>query len=407
MRDVKFSKKELKNYFNGLFREDLHRYFCIETDEYGDEIISNLSKRGEGYILNVNILKRHTSPLLAALAMGFIPEQNENALPDGTLEEEYMFVGLCAALFLIQFEALKNHSKQKFNLLKLPCINQTPIFGLDHFLQLTDFLPAIDFKKGLETTRDSIYMAIDFLSKDIFPDIRISKIYFTNLVDKELVRHYYKHYKTQLTVVNKESIAMDFDTYFTNFYFVDLKKYFKVEKSFTNKHLECIKYVNSISVGRWNEGNATGNTRGNMLFSATFIYMYVVQQELCKVAGEEVRTKFNVISMWPWILTGPGGGDRLHPFKTLEYAGLLPTKDETLQYIEVFDKVFNAMNKHIKSFIESSDLTPFLGHRQEDFYLALDRATKHLRDLLQEWRTAPEKEAWKYLNRKGIPLQWG
>ena len=405
MRDVKYSKQELKNYFNGLFRDDLHRYFCIENDENGGEIISNLSKRGDGYICHLNILKRN--PLISSLLYLHFQEPDDNVLPDGTLEEEYMFVGLCSALYLIQFKADESSLKQKINQIKLPWINLNYIYGLEHFLDLSGFLQDINFKKGIEVARDSIYMAIEFLLEDIFPNCNISKNEFFNFVDKELICHYYKYYKTQLTVADKEEIAIDFDTYFTNFYIGDLNKYFKVERSFIGKHVECILSVDYKSVGRWNDGNATGSTRGNMLFSATFIYMYVAQQELCKVVGDEIREEFNIISKWPWILMGPGGGDRLHPFKTLEYSGLLPTKDETSQYVEVVDEVFNAMNKQMMSFIDNSDITPLIEHKQKDLHHALDSATADLKGLLQEWELAPEKQAWEYLHRKGIPIQWG
>ena len=164
-----------------------------------------------------------------------------------------------------------------------------------------------------------------------------------------------------------------------------------------------ILYINKASVGRLEDGNPAGNTRGNMFFSSVFLNMYLAQQTVIKVVSDEAREVFTKASGRPWILTGPGGGDRLFALKALEYAGLLPAKFETAEYLKVLAEVNEALNADMDKMLGDCGLSAY-----KDAILAyLDEHMKQVVELLKDWETAPEDQMYEFIPARGIDMMIG
>lgn len=421
MRDVNLNIHDMEVYFHGYFRDDLCRYFHIETSANGKQMITNICKRGKNYIRSHNILQR--SPAPAAAALFFNPEYaatfaKETRLPNGTLEEEYMFIGLYSALYLTQdclyrtrilcngvsADIDKDCERyiEEFGKLDLPWISRThqTIYGLDHFLELSGVLEEINFKKGIETTRNAVILAAQFLADKILPQhLIVPADDIIDLVHRELVGYYRMHIKktTNLTVKSSSAINVDVATYYRERYNDDLNKYFKC-------HGRNIGFIDFKSLGRWEDGNPAGDTRSNMYFSSIFLYLYTVQQALYKLISDDAKMEFCQISGLPWILTGPGGGDRLHPLKAIEYGGILPSKSEVPLYVEVLKDVANFMNQEFEGIISAAPPTSIIPSKREELLNYLDSEMKRFIELLLDWEHSSDVEMYKYLTGRGINL---
>ena len=205
---------------------------------------------------------------------------------------------------------------------------------------------------------------------------------------------------SQLTVAGCDGNGIDFQYYFREHYDSDLRRYFHLRPE---GHIDVILHINKTSVGRFEDGNPAGNTRGNMLFSSIFLNMYLAQQAVIKVVSDEAREAFTRGSGRPWILTGPGGGDRLFALKALEYAGLLPAKFETAEYLKVLAEVNEALNADMDKMLDDCGLSAY-----KDAILAyLDEHMKQVVELLKDWETAPEDQMYEFIPARGIEMMIG
>lgn len=205
---------------------------------------------------------------------------------------------------------------------------------------------------------------------------------------------------SQLTVAGCDVNGMDFQYYFREHYDSDLRRYFDLRPE---GHIDVILYINKASVGRWEDGNPAGNTRGNMFFSSVFLNMYLAQQAVIKVVSDEAREVFTKASGRPWILTGPGGGDRLFALKALEYAGLLPAKFETAEYLKALAEVNEVLNADMDKMLGDCGLSAY-----KDAILAyLDEHMKQVVELLKDWETAPEDQMYEFIPARGIQMMIG
>ena len=421
MRDVNLNIHDMDVYFHGYFRDDLRRYFHIEISDNGAQIINNICLRGKGYIRSHNILQR--SQILAAAAFALNQEYaeavaKETRLPNGNLGEEYMFIGLCSALYLTQDRLYQTRILyngvsvsidkdcecyiEEFGKLDLPWISRThqTIYGLNHFLELSGVLEEINFKKGIETTRNAVILATQFLADKILPQhLIVPADDIIDLVNRELVGYYRMHIKktTNLTVKSSSAINVDVATYYRERYNDDLNKYFKC-------HGRKIYSIDFKSLGRWEDGNPSGDTRSNMYFSSIFLYIYTAQQAMYKVISDDAKMEFCQISGLPWILTGPGGGDRLHPLKAIEYGGILPSKSEVPLYVEVLKDVANFMNQEFEGIISAAPSTSIIPSKREELLNYLDCEMKGFIELLLDWEHSSDVEMFKYLTGRGINL---
>ena len=410
MRDVKFGQEELNVYFNKWFLEDLSRYFHVQKNAHGEELIHNIQVRGEGYIPHTNILKRHSGFFFFLIPNPDTPVKtaDQEVTPDGTLEEEFMFMGLCSALYMIG-EYMSYHNKKEMwqrmmSTKKLPLFDaEKNIYSLSDFLMKSEFLQAIRFKKGIITTKEAINQSLDFLFNlfDLSCIAGLRLKYFKKSVDSALVPEYRKLCDSpKLTVDDSIDSGVDFQTYYQGRFKSDLIKYFDLPVSGC---VETISNIDYLSVGRWEDGNPAGNTRGNMFFSSVFLNMYLAQQAVIKVVSDEAREAFTRVSGRPWILTGPGGGDRLFALKALEYAGLLPAKFETAEYLKALAEVNEVMNADMDKMLEDCGLSAY-----KDAILAyLDEHMKQVVELLKDWETAPEDQMYEFIPARGIDMMIG
>ena len=205
---------------------------------------------------------------------------------------------------------------------------------------------------------------------------------------------------SKLTVAGCAGSGLDFQKYLSEHFDSDLRRYFDLRPE---GRIDVILHINKTSVGRLEDGNPAGNTRGNMLFSSIFLNMYLAQQAVIKVVSDEAREVFTRVSGRPWILTGPGGGDRLFALKALEYAGLLPAKFETAEYLKVLAEVNEALNADMDKMLDDCGLSAY-----KDAILAyLDEHMKQVVELLKDWETAPEDQMYEFIPARGIQMMIG
>ena len=205
---------------------------------------------------------------------------------------------------------------------------------------------------------------------------------------------------SKLTVAGCAGSGLDFQKYLSEHFDSDLRRYFDLRPE---GGIDVILHINKISVGRLEDGNPTGNTIGNMFFSSIFLNMYLAQQAVIKVVSDEAREAFTRVSGRPWILTGPGGGDRLFALKALEYAGLLPAKFETAEYLKVLAEVNQIMNADMSEMLDACGLSAY-----KDAVVAyLDEHMTQVMELLKDWETAPEDQMYKFIPARGIEMMIG
>ena len=205
---------------------------------------------------------------------------------------------------------------------------------------------------------------------------------------------------SQLTVAGCAGSGLDFQKYLSEHFDSDLRRYFDLRPE---GRIDVILHINKTSVGRLEDGNPAGNTRGNMLFSSIFLNMYLAQQAVIKVVSDEAREAFTRVSGRPWILTGPGGGDRLFALKALEYAGLLPAKFETAEYLKVLAEVNQVMNADMFEMLDACGLSAY----KDAIVAYLDEQMTQVMKLLKDWETAPEDQMYKFIPARGIEMMIG
>ena len=205
---------------------------------------------------------------------------------------------------------------------------------------------------------------------------------------------------SQLTVAGCAGSGLDFQKYLSEHFDSDLRRYFDLRPE---GRIDVILHINKTSVGRLEDGNPAGNTRGNMLFSSIFLNMYLAQQAVIKVVSDEARETFTRVSGRPWILTGPGGGDRLFALKALEYAGLLPAKFETAEYLKVLAEVNQVMNTDMSEMLGACGLSAY----KDAIVAYLDEHMTQMMELLKDWETAPEDQMYKFIPARGIEMMIG
>jgi hypothetical protein len=275
------------------------------------------------------------------------------------------------------------------------------IYSLSQFLELSDFLPSLRFKKGIITTKVAIYQSLDFLYNLFGLLYRIDSTLkdFKKSVDAALVPIYREFCSSpKLTVDDSINGEGDFLAYYKGNFKSDLINYFDLP---VHGYIETISHINYLSVGRWEDGNPSGNTLENMMFSSIFLNLYLAQQAVIKVVSDDALKEFNEISCRPWILTGPGGGDRLFALKALEYAGLLPSKSEVSEYLATLVVANDALNKEMSMALERCS---FRQHK-EAVLVCLEDDMKDVIELLKDWMTALETTMWEFMSKRNIPTQ--
>ena len=205
---------------------------------------------------------------------------------------------------------------------------------------------------------------------------------------------------SKLTVAGCAGSGLDFQKYLSEHFDSDLRRYFDLRPE---GRIDVILHINKTSVGRLEDGNPAGNTRGNMLFSSIFLNMYLAQQAVIKVVSDEAREVFTRVSGRPWILTGPGGGDRLFALKALEYAGLLPAKFETAEYLKVLAEVNEALNEDMDKMLGECGLSAY----KDAIVAYLDEHMMQVMELLKDWETAPEDQMYEFIPARGIEMMIG
>lgn len=175
MRNLTFSTKLLSEYYNTLFFDDLSRYYCIGRNEDYIKVIPQLSLRGEKYIFSGNILKRNeTLPAAIRAEYGQDETLPEPSIPDGTLEEEYMFVGLVSFIFAAEASLntwYKNTDQRTLsecmNNLGWPWISCAGDIELIDFFKKSGFAEQLCFKQGVEALRDAMLVIEPFMMQKL------------------------------------------------------------------------------------------------------------------------------------------------------------------------------------------------------------------------------------------------
>ena len=125
------------------------------------DVIRDVRVRGDGYIPHSNILKRKSSLFFFLIANTDTPEEtsNQKVISDGTLEEEFMFVGLCSALYLIgnhmSYHNGKGMWQRMMSTKNLPVFEDEEkyIYSLSNFLELSFFCRQSDSRRVLSQPR--------------------------------------------------------------------------------------------------------------------------------------------------------------------------------------------------------------------------------------------------------------
>ena len=191
----------------------------------------------------------------------------------------------------------------------------------------------------------------------------------------------------------------EYELYYKERFEEQLRLYFKIGKWKGN---EIIFSFDKISNLRWDDGCPGANAAENMMFSITLLSWYIDQQSVLAYSPESVVNEFIKVANRPRLYTGPGGGDCLHPLAAIEYAGLLPNKEETALYLKMFNLIRQRLQEETNHILNKKTLTPSITKSRRLIKKRIDEELHSVISVLNTWKTS-QYESIKWLVE---PLQY-
>lgn len=396
-----FSLENLEEYYNKYFAQDVADFFEIEKDGIG----------------SIAFLPFHKSIRLPSERyLGELRKQKET-------EDSYYFVSLNIVLHIIQTIARRRIIGEE-ELIRSMNELGLPLFS--NRLETNDIIKCayICRTKDDDILREVVFLAepflINLLSAHFMakPDLDKEKIskamsYYVPKSIEDLLKnrfHLFRGY-TGLTGTNQKLFRDTFHSYYDEKFHKQFRDYFDVSDT------KGYPLVLEVFRRRWNEGMPGDNVAENLMFVAIFLYYIIAEQSINQNLPEKAWDMFHRCSGWPFISSGPGGGQYLHPLYMIEYAHLNPRKSEALLLLEAIDVVFPRMDNEFYGILNGAEgnmtnadaAESFLeevrkGHNRTNIKRYMETTKVRIIELLKLWASAEEDTLYSFIQTKGEPI---
>ena len=158
----------------------------------------------------------------------------------------------------------------------------------------------------------------------------------------------------------------------------DLKRYFKVEKSYTRPQYNWIGFASSQPNPPRVEGCPSSSREKNFYFSFCLFFRNLQAQGIYILSGRKMMNRFHAETGVPMISCGMGGV--MHPAHVLFEAGLLPQGEEILEYIKMIDVIMPAIYPQIaelKAYADIEELYSLVENEILRFRHRLEKGEPH------------------------------
>jgi hypothetical protein len=335
-------------------------------------------------------------------------------------KEWVIFVSLTASFYAIQVCLEQKWSRDSAIKLMYELGVNWMIFNadfklLESFLERSGIKREINQIKEIEDILDVAPMVLQFVIERLEPFFNsyqsdgFKKEFFDKNFIVGYIRHslfetlriLYRQYKPSTGLTGIVFNSKIFSFYYRQKFLGQLKRYFKSAKD--DEGFVEILYIYDGVNDRWEDGRPGDDATENIMFSIIFMYMIMAEQTfLEKVKFREVR--FHQCSKWPFISSGPGAGPYLHPLRTLELAGLIPTKSETSLYLEMALKIFPVLREEFFSILNNKMNDVIDGHFRVRIKKLLFNEENNIKRILEEWAISSERTISEVIQKLGFRI---
>ena len=423
METINISESNLEEYYQKYFFGDMDRYFIKETNDDG---ISGILKHNWQWHSPVQ-RRKYITPVMAIKGTVL---NDPNELPNGDLEQEMYFTSLFSAIYHAEHSLIwifnRNYKKLEEFMKSLgyplcwQALNSSK--GIDDFLFMVNLSPSIDDRPIF---RDTYLKVIELTYPFVFNKISTAlrnwdNHYFENnngyisspadnfdhsmsdILFEARRKFTPQHSLTGISFNNK-----NFFDFYEKKYSQLLRKYFIVQES-TSSYPKIL-FVNYRQNERLVDGQPGDNPTENIMFSLARLYQIIGDQSIDSIV-EDIDT-FHKYVKWPWISTGPGAGNNIHSLIMLEEAGLAPTYEETLFFINAFNTTktsfadyFYSLMNGAKIHFDNAEISKefrqtYNGHIRNRIKNKFETLTEQVETILNERIKHPEL-SWNQLVEK-------
>lgn len=358
--EVTFSREKLEEYYNGMFFDDMSRYYDITTSGYGADVI------------NAN---RHNN-----MRCYYPVHRTLVGMPNGTYDEEMMFYGLLCAMKKIQ-ELLCCYvdSIQLGRFMK--SMNWPMLMGdfKEKMCRIPSHKPEDVYHKVMEVAfpflKEMVSVQLHQWYNHYFEDQKsVGKNDADFLVGEleemntRMIREKSRHFHPGLSGTELDTLT--YCRYFRNNFMEQFRDYFFLQPDHEDYPL-VLKFDDGI--GRC-DGDPAHNAIENYMFAATVLYFILAEKSVNMHAGNEAEDSFHRCSGWPQLYCEP----REDAMKLLAEGYLMPTREEVLFFRKAFEIVCKVQGEKFRAVIKGNNVVD-----SAEWNLFKTRTTGHIRSCIK------------------------
>lgn len=388
---INLNEEALDQYFKEYFHDDLCRYFDVTNDENGNEIIRNVRKRGKGYIMSCDLLRRRPYTTLF--------DKNYDGPRDGTLDQEAMFIALVSMMCLIQKD---DHCRQiaggqmagvmaKLQFPLLAEVNDRP-----YILKDTDVFSST-YRKKSKATAEALAVTEKYVMGIFANAVKSADSEAIEACAASIHKGVEDLQRQLLGQMGLLGMSYDYDhmrDYYENRFLPQFEQYFDVTTMPDGTRI--VLSVGNIGSNRAFDGNPGDNGEENLMFTAAVIYSVLAEQSLLKYDYKS-ESEYQRAYGLPLIYSGPGAGPYLNPMRMLDIAGLMPLKEEALILVKM-------MELTATWFKEKFNVAVHGFHDARKMKAHFEDTSAQFIEHLKAWATAPEESVYDFIESNGIPI---